>query len=282
MKFSMNQLFSIISAVFFVTLFISCKKDNEDLNIDRKKVFDIVLVAGQSNTCSGIGLNYLIDTPDTLVKQLGRFENDMKVIDAIEPLDHWSKSQDKIGFALTFAKEYIRANLLDSGKYLLIIPCGKGGTGFKKKEWNRGGVLYNDAIDRVNRVLRANNMNRIVAILWHQGEEDVNYDNYQADLDTMILGMRLDIKSNYISNIPFILGGMVPFWVENYLNADKQQRIIENTVNRIMYTGYANPYLPSVLMRENNTYDFIHYNAEQQRELGRRYFSEYKKIILSR
>lgn len=45
-------------------------------------------------------------------------------------------------------------------------------------------------------------------------------------------------------------------------------------------TGYANPTVPFVIEKENKNVDTIHYNANGQRELGKRNFEEYIKITL--
>ena len=239
--------------------------------------YDIILVIGQSNTHQGIGLDYILDRPFDDIKQLGRFnENNYKIIEAKEPLDHLSKLPDNIGFALTFAKEYEKA-YLKSGRNILIIPGGMGCTGFASNYWNVGDTLYVDAVERTNYVLKHFN-SKLVAILWHQGEDDIWNMIYQQSLDSMIVNMRKDITGNNI-NVPFILGGLVPYWVDQDSNRYLLNRIIENTVIRIAKTGYANPRIPYVIVKPDNDYISLHFDAAGQREMGRRYFSEYKKIV---
>jgi hypothetical protein len=50
-------------------------------------------------------------------------------------------------------------------------------------------------------------------------------------------------------------------------------------VIRIAKTGYANPRIPYVIVKPDNDYISLHFDAAGQREMGRRYFSEYKKIV---
>lgn len=107
----MNKFYLLL-----ILIFISCNKNEEyfslyDVQMDvmDTTLFDFVLIAGQSNTCTGLGLDPVIDCKIPNTKQLGRFvENDYRIIDAIEPLDYWSKYKDRIGFVSTFAREYIK------------------------------------------------------------------------------------------------------------------------------------------------------------------------------
>lgn len=264
-----------------VILMFSCEKEPPYPAIDDTRNFDIVLIAGQSNTDSGTGLDNSVDTAAADILQLGRFgANNYQVIDAVEPLDHHDKNPVKIGFGLTFANQYVKNGFLKEGRNLLLIPCGCGGTGFKDKRWNKGDDLYNDALRRVNYVLRGNPNNRVVAILWHQGEQDVEWMTdfgYQAALDRMIGNMRIDIIRNGDS-IPFILGGMVPFWVSQEPKRSDRQKVLIDTPNRIDFCGYADPTQPFVLSKPNDWEDMIHYDANQQREFGKRYFKTYLEV----
>ena len=72
---------------------------------------------------------------------------------------------------------------------------------------------------------------------------------------------------------------MVPFWVDEFKESQQQQEIISNTINRHNFIGYANPELPFRIEKEDNFYDMIHFDANGQRELGKRYFNEYLRLI---
>ena len=75
------------------------------------------------------------------------------------------------------------------------------------------------------------------------------------------------------------LVGWCHFWVDKYDERIKQQDIISNTVNRLNLIGYANPELPFRIEKQDNFFDEIHFDAVGQRELGKRYFSEYIRLI---
>jgi hypothetical protein len=250
----------------------SCRKaENEAVN-----GYDVFLVIGQSNTHQGIGFDSVLDAPDDHIKQLGRYHDfNLKIITAREPLDNLSKIQNTVGIAMTFAKKY-KNNFLQSGRKILLIPGSMGSTGFGSNYWNPGDTLYNDAVMRTNYVLKNFNC-KLVAILWHQGEDDIGNPNYQQRLDSMIVDMRKDINGDNV-DVPFILGGMVPYWVNQDTSRIILNTIIENTVFRIENTGYANPKVPFLIEKPDNDFIPIHYDANGLREMGRRYFSEFERI----
>lgn len=261
-------MFKSYLQIFLLFSLISCEfKTFDDTG------FDIFIIAGQSNTLAGIGLDAKIDTPDKDIFQLGRFSIfDFMISQATEPLQHHTARKNKIGFGLTFAKLY--KNHKKKAKPILLIPCGFGGASLKK-EWEISEFLYKDLIERVNFVKQKHPKSIIKAVLWHQGEADTGLTNYDILLDKFINSIRKDLKSE---SLPFILGGMVPFWVSQNELRKKQQEFIKNTPLRQKNTAYADPNFPFVIKKENDLIDKVHYDAKGQRELGKRYFSAYLSI----
>lgn len=269
-----NRFFSCIAILLLITaLFISCEKGT--VTEVPFAGYDVILVIGQSNTHCGLVYDSILDAPHKDIKQLGRFgESDLEIIEATEPMDHHTRYVGNIGFAMTFAKRYLEKHL-KPGRKILIIPGGRAGSGFYSHFWGVGDTLYNDAVMRSNFVLN-NTGNEMVAILWHQGESDITNPDYQQLIDSMIVNFRRDIVGSSVT--PFILGGMVPYWVNQDTNRISLNNIIENTVNRIERTGYANPLSPYLIEKPDNNYYDVHFDAAGLREMGRRYFSEYERI----
>ena len=235
----------------------------------------IILVIGQSNTHYGLGLNETLDAPESGIYQLGRFKNNKCVIQACEPLDHHTKADGRIGFALTFGKLYKQSLQIPSD--LILVPCGYGGTGFADNRWNKTNDLYEDAVSRVNGLMVEYPNARVSAILWHQGETDVILGNqhYEEDLDNFIVNLRADIGND---TVPFILGGMVAYWVNQSADRQALQQILKDAPNRNSYVGYADPDVPFVIQKADDTFDEIHFDANGQRELGQRYFDAFMGI----
>ncbi len=279
--------FKLVNSIFFVALLvcffskcssnIASNNNKSDTNLVKDSAYDVFVVAGQSNTYWGQGYDSIKDKEVEGIYQLGRLApNDLKIIQAKEPLHHFNPKADRIGFALTFAKLY--QTYIQKKNDILIIPCGMDNTGFDGEGWHRKDFLYDNAISRINYVFKKYPKSNLKAILWHQGEKDVNYKNYQRDLDTLIAQFRRDIIGAN-KTTPFILGGMVPYWTELKPERKHQQQIIKETVNRIPVTAYVDPYLPQKIQKPNNNQDTLHYNADGQREMGKRYFEVYKNLV---
>lgn len=260
---------------------------NSDSNeIIMSPSYDIILVMGQSNTCYGTGLDPNIDFPDIDIKQMGRFNDENnKIIDANEPLhnhEEWLITSNRIGIALPFAKLY-KNKYLSDGRKIIIIPCGKGSSGFINNLWNPGNILYDDVVVRTNKILNQNPNNKLVAILWQQGESDTWNLNYEENLDNMITNLRNDIVGD-ISQVPFLLGGMVPYWMNiedetGIIRKERTNNIIKDTENRLPYCAYVDPTLPTIIEKINPDIESVHYDATGLRTLANRYFLEYKKFI---
>lgn len=266
MKFP-HLLFLALTFIAF-----SCRKD--DL---RESTFDIVIIAGQSNTHYGmVQENYQAPTISEKVFQLGRKQNDYEIIPAKQPLDHWTKAHGRVGFGLVFADYYV-SNYLEKGHDLLLIPCGKSGSSFLHNDWNPGDELFEDMLKRSQYVLSQHPNSKLIAMLWHQGESDGSNEQYQDQLDEFISQFR---KRQGTPDLPIILGGMLPSWIEENENLDTIQSIIKETPERHLHTGYADPNYPFVIEKTIDLEDQIHYDGEGLKELGKRYFLEYVRLQL--
>jgi hypothetical protein len=263
--------------IFSFLIFISCGKEKPPVPL---LGYDIFLIAGQSNTFNGKYIDPVLDKYDLRVLQLGRRDGfDYKLLLAIEPLHHHSYSDSLNGFALSFAKLYADS-YLENGRKVLLIPCAENGSGFINGRWNRGNPLFEDAVKRVSFCVNAFPGSRVKGILWHQGEADKSFGTfYQSLLESMIIAMRKDIKINTgQDSIPFIAGGLVPFWIKS----NPQYAIIDSVLRALpvstQLTGFADAHKPFVIRKLNDEDDPIHFDAAGQREMARRYFEEYKKL----
>ena len=235
--------------------------------------FDVFLIAGQSNNLAGTGLDVGIDVSHPDVFQWGReAPNNNVVILAEEPLDHVTELAGKIGYALAMIRDYYIPNGdLDAGRDVLLVTAASSSTGFSTNHWNPGDSLYEDAVLRVNTAIDENPGSVLKGILWHQGESDIASAAYLDALDAMIAAMRSDIVAASATT-PFILGGMVPFWVDALTDRRVQQGHIHGTLKRLTHTGFADPELPTVIEKAVPATDSTHYDAPTQRELAERYY----------
>lgn len=239
--------------------------------------YDVILVAGQSNTHYGYQLDKALDTVSKRVYALNRLDGlDYRIAPAKPALDFWTRATNRVGFVTNFANLYANDILKNSKRRVLIIPCGYAGSSIVS--WSKGQNLYKDAMERVNYVLQNVPGSKLVAILWHQGEANVGWADYQKTLDKMIGDMRADIVQKNIQEVPFILGGMVPYWANYAANRKQQQQIIKSTPNRVSNTGYADSEFPTVITKPNNNFDDIHFDGAGQREMGARYYQEFLRM----
>ena len=160
---------------------------------DAKDVsYDIILVAGQSNTHYGYPLDKEIDSVSSRLYTLRRFDGqDYRIAPAKQALDFWTKADDKISFVNTFSNLYINDILKNSKRKVLVIPCGYSESSILS--WTKKQILYEDAIQRVNYVLQNVPGSKLTTILWHQGESNIDMKDYDKVLDKMIIDMRADI-----------------------------------------------------------------------------------------
>ena len=172
---------------------------------------DVFPIMGQSNAVGtqgtpAIDLNNECatqGTPDDAngrIFQMRQLANGSTIIVADEPLEHFSTvtsardSSSSIGFSLAFARWY-RSNILTTGRSILLVPCAVGGSGFSDGNWNPGDTYYESVITRVNLAVSKHAGNKLIAMLWHQGEEDAAAGWTQNQYQTAFSAMVTDFRS---------------------------------------------------------------------------------------
>jgi hypothetical protein len=239
----------------------------------------VVPVIGQSNAQGmGHGLDPSgLDAPHPLVHQWARTgPSKGTVVAGVDPLLHDVPSKG-VGFGVTFAKHFADA----TNRSVLLVPAARGDTSFAPKNgytWDpsdrRSRVnLYTDAVAAIDEVLARFPGSRVAAFLWHQGESDVpltSGPNYRERLDFLID----DLRSRYGTDVPFILGGMVPEEMERGHRAYPVINAVHvDTPNRRPRTAFV----PGPRSCYNSETD-RHYNGAGLRELGRRMWESYRDM----
>ena len=253
--------------------------------------FDIVIQAGQSNS-EGYGLGpvekeyiptdrvWQLDAP----KRATPLPDRMDVVYLDEPLilkvaEECESGDGKVGnFGLTFAEEYIKAGLLEEDRKILIVRAGVGGTGFCRKEWGLGSLLYTKLTELVDYALSLGKENRVVAFLWHQGECDSVEKNPPERFAMQFTEQMLDARARY-GVMPIIAGDFVNEWKSK--NIEVCTPIVEK-IKELMVTLGKGGFVETSDLPSNNQAigngDDIHFCRESQHILGRRYFNEFVKI----
>lgn len=175
-----------------------------------------------------------------------------------------------VGLSASFADEYAKHFNEDVG----LIPCAEGGTYLS--EWQPGEILYDNAVCQARLAARSS---EIVGILWHQGENDATderlvkaYRNaFMSMIDSLISDLALP------KNIPIILGE-IGYFVGGYLDGRCKYHRELNAVLKDISSSLESGGIASADSLTSRD-DSIHFDSKSYRELGKRYFEEYKRII---
>ena len=267
--------------------------------------FDIIVVAGQSNA-EGNGVKkddkeivsdnvYQVSDKNYIGTKV--LDDGKVIIDMVYPTEIvFEKAHERVDatgkkfadFAETFAQSYIDGGRLEKGRKVLIIKAAVGGTGFTRKDWGVGSILFERLNLMVDYGLNLNKDNRIVALLWHQGEHD-SFENADLGADERYKFYRenfkkqtLAFREKYGDDIPVIAGEMVNSWAELPENKPKCDAVEKATRDVCREIGRAAVAESAGLFSNDEAYhngDNIHFCSDSVYELGRRYYSLFEKII---
>ncbi|MBR0189656.1 MAG: hypothetical protein IJQ23_04665 [Clostridia bacterium] len=269
--------------------------------------FDIIIVAGQSNA-EGNGIKkddkeiisdkvYQIADKNYIGTKV--LDDGKVIIDMVYPTEMvFEKAHERVDangnkfadFTETFAKYYIDGGFLKEGRKVLIIKTAVGGTGFARKEWGLDNILFERLNLMVDYSLSLNKENRIVALLWHQGEHDA-FENAELDVKERynfyydnFKKQMLAFREKYGKDIPVIAGEMVNSWAELSENKAKCDAVEKATKDVCREIGKASVASSEGLLSNDDAFkngDNLHFCADSLYELGRRYYSLFEKTTKS-
>ncbi|ECQ8661086.1 sialate O-acetylesterase [Salmonella enterica] len=226
----------------------------------------VIPVAGQSNMMAygeGLPLPDTLDAPHPRIKQLARRATVTPggaacQYNDIIPLDHCphdvqnmsginhpkadlKKGQyGTVGQALHIAKKLLPYIPEDAG--ILMVPCSRGGAAFTQgadgafnaasgateasSRWGTGKPLYQDLLSRTKAALDRNPKNRLLAVVWMQGEFDMSSGSYAqqpALFAALVKQFRTDLASYAAQmpdfkadSVPWICGDTTYYWKNTY------------------------------------------------------------------
>lgn len=222
--------------------------------------YDVFLVAGQSNTNNGFQIDVSIDVSDPKVDAI---DQTGAVANASEPLPHFVPPAGRNGFALAFARDYYVPNALASGRKVLIVPCGLINTGFSDSRWGVGNDLNTATLSLAGLALAKYPNAVLKGIFFMQGERDAQAGWSQATYEAA-QGPGLQIFRDELgSNVPIVVGGMVPQWVASDPTFAPVAAGVLSTTTRFTRAAFADPSTPTVIPGRST--DIIHYDAFGQR-----------------
>ena len=239
----------------------------------KNDLFDIIIQGGQSNS-EGCGWGFVTDEyiPNENVLYM---TNDFNIAVAEERIWDGNKIND---FSLSFSREYIKSGRLEKGRKILILRSAVGGTGWNDKRWGMTDDLYLKMMDMIRIALNLNSGNKLIAFLWHQGENDAGsaHDVHYNHLKELVESVRTVYNC---PNLPFIAGDFVSEWKTKNLTACIP--VIQAVKDVCKDIGRASFVETSELHSNNQDTgngDDIHFSRESLNQLGVKYFEAFAKI----
>ena len=248
--------------------------------------FDIIWLAGQSNAQgSGYGPVREEHLPDgVLYRMYGSGKYDAAGIgDWILPLPveigiEPSDSRKKYDFAISFAQEYRKRGFLAEGRKILIVDAALGATGFVRGHWRPQDPACIRMHQMLDAALALNAENRVVAMLWHQGESEasrsVDEQTHYQNLSTLLWSVRKKVGA-----VPILTGDFCAQWKSE--NVEKCAPII-CAIRRVMedmggaFVETAD--LPSNEQDKTEEPDHIHFSRRSLEILGKRFFAAFTEL----
>jgi VCBS repeat-containing protein len=261
--------------------------------------YDILIIAGQSNTD-------VLTNPADL--------NDVKNSDIFIARTALNQSWSNIGYfstemadaiSVAFARRYVATQLAPDRK-LLIINAGVGGTGFQAVnngtvDWDAGTGQYSQQlISLVNQVMSSNRSNKVVGMLWQQGENNGIVSSITGNTVLDKNGYTkawLDMVNDYQTNMtgfsgdtPIFVGQAVPDWIlSSALDSTRPGALAVDDAQRNLGTQRDNTYYVAAdgtnglytINSFNPSGNLIHYGSSLL-DLGDRYFDTYQQYLTSK
>jgi hypothetical protein len=231
--------------------------------------YKVVVLAGQSNCLSqGRGIydstvddinlypmlkNRVFQFPMTNLNSTTYNVINNSIIQASHPLVAWNPQSNTMNGFIQFCDRI--TTVLKPREKILLIPCGKGGTGFADGNWMPAGPLYTAMCNATNYVLNMSSLNKLIAFSFLEGENESNslYGNYLLNFYNNLLA-----DMNQFSSVPFIMGE---------INGSSSGKIDLNKVLK-GFANNTNRFLVSCSGLPTNDSDTTHYNASSQRKIG--------------
>ena len=246
--------------------------------------FDIILLAGQSNA-QGSGLGpcseeYEKDGDILRMNGSRAYDNGWLVEFPFEISIEIPDSHGQDDLSLAFAHEYKKAGILEEGRKILLVHTALGGTAFVTGHWKVGDYLYKRMLYMLDCALNMNTENRLVALLWHQGESDVLGGNVGEEYNKQLTALFEAVKKRADGgDLPIITGDFVHNWIPRHQN---ECELIAKQIKKVT-ADFGGAFVETDGLPSNHEIgareeDRIHFCRDSLHLLGKRYFEAFKKI----
>lgn len=273
-----------------------------DLNLTGEEGYDVIILAGQSNAVGyGAGdtdrpftqSDEILEISDPYPIKLYTDENGRRMLEMPFPPDlYFGKAKERFAYdrlnaclANAFAEDYVKKGLLKPGRKLLIVKTAVGGTGFTKRQWTEDGQCREKMIYMIGEALKLSGDMRVVAFLWHQGEQDAGdrpefpakerHEFYYNEFGEFVKRVRGLLGDDF----PIICGEFTPTWMEK--NREACDAVLAAMKKVIDTDGYGTIVSSEGAQVNNEAIgngDVLHFSRNGIHLLGRRYFEAFEKL----
>jgi hypothetical protein len=221
--------------------------------------FEIYLLVGQSNM-AGRGKVTAEDkkpVPNVLI-----LNSTNEWVSQGDPI-HFDKPVAGVGLGLTFGKLMAEKK---PGTVIGLVPCAVGGTAIAK--WKPGAELFKNAVVRAELAQKSGTLK---GILWHQGEaesgSEARAQAYAQELTKVATGFR---EALHAPDAPFIAGELGHFL---YTRSEAKSPFAKLLNEQLATLPKLLPNSAVVSAKDlKDKGDELHFDADSQREFGKRYF----------
>lgn len=259
---------SVICAGLCLTLLGNVLSMDSSSAFPQPSDFDLYLLVGQSNMA---GRGVPTDADRLPVPRILVFDKHDSWASQGEPV-HFDKLQAGVGPGFTFAR--LMADHCP-GKTIGLIPCAVGGTGIER--WLPGADLFEQAVRRVRLAMP---FGRLKGILWHQGEaqsgEKDKASVYASQLLQVAQGFRRALDA---PEVPFIAGELGEYLYTRSNGKSPFARLVNEQIDTLPSLLPHSAVVPSHGLKDKG--DELHFDADSQREFGKRYFETFIKLTSS-
>jgi hypothetical protein len=224
-----------------------------------KEKLHLYVFMGQSNMAGRgvVGAEDKTPHPRVIMLNLdGQWEQ------AIEPVTRDKPKMAGVGPALAFGKAMAEH---DPDVTIGLVPCAVGGTALAK--WQKGEKLYEDAVRRAK---QAAEVGTLKGLVWHQGESEAGDEkrsgNYDARWAKMIADFRKDVG---MPELPVVVGELGEYLYTRTGNKSPFAKLVNERIDKIPEQVAHTAVAPSHGLKHKG--DELHFDADSQREFGRRY-----------
>lgn len=254
-------------SVFLLALMSVIEVNAQNVELPPKENLWVFLMAGQSNM-AGRGT---IEPQDTIVNPRVFTLNEAgEVVLAQEPLHFYEPKMASLDCGMSFATELL-AHVPDS-ICILMVPTAVGGSSIKR--WlddkpHRGVNLQSNFIKRMN---WARNYGEVKAVLWHQGESDVNEKGVLSRKDNLKTLFELFRQTANNENLPIIVGEL-----GSYSKEPLAWRIMNEASRQYVASDPNCAIFSTADLKDRG--DKLHFDSAGQRELGKRFAQKYIETL---